>query len=678
MNQLQEVFQSTILPFLQQFQRELLIGVVVVAALLLTRWVHKRLTVRNRLSFSGLVHEWRTFRKYHIPRQVRSTHNYAIHSVDQQMNFLVNQMKQDLSNVLVLLSPIASGKTWTLFEVISFLRRKRKRWIMVSLESQNCLETIRKIPRQDRTWLILDDLEAWHPELQQRERIDEILEVTQNFKAVIFAADPDRWPKTWQEPGQFGRIKLVGEDQFTWAISAWLLDWTVPQAQHWLRKYSTTANTNSLRRVIDGIDWRNTLWSRPAVLKTLTLSAGIKGPSRYLFEVVRRSIQKAVGASGSEEWWGKLESLAVGEPAAVSGAIPTAFKQILRKDSSGKIIFKHRLFKGFFIARHALSRADRSVYRELRAFPEARIMFLEQSWSSFLELSGPEPGWALPGPDQARIPLRALSIDMIEEMKYLELTSVSGLNFQFLRLLPNLSRIWILDGSETDLARITDHWRPVHGARCWMKVHGRSWFGLERIIRFDEKKRWDPLMPVTHFHPVNKPAVSTVRGPYHPFRQLFRLDPDQLPNLYCRPVEMDIEAEAGIHQIYELPLGSGEFDLFDKAFVYEFETGDIHLQYLHSRQTNSLIPLLQSMLERWVIFIGPDDEGKRDLEEAEIMEIQQGYWLGRHWLRTDLSTFDRQVMIHLPRPGALEIWIRNGAPATVDQVSRETGEGVEG
>ena len=139
--------------------------------------------------------------------------------------------------------------------------------------------------------------------------------------------------------------------------------------------------------------------------------------------------------------------------------------------------------------------------------------------------------------------------------------------------------------------------------------------------------------------------------------------------------EMDIDADSGIQQIYELSLGAGEFDLFDKAFVYKFETGDIHLQYLHSRQTNSLIPLLQSMLERWIIFIGPDDEGKRELEEAEIMEIQQGYWLGRHWVRTDLNTFDRQVMIHLPRPDALEIWIRNGAPGTGEgvEVSREYG-----
>lgn len=676
MNQLQEVFQSNILPFLQQYQRVLLIAGVILVLLLLLFWVNKRLTVRNRLAFSKLVYDWRTFQKYHIPRQVRSTHNYAIQSIDQEMNLLAKQIKQDLSHVLVILAPIASGKTWALFEAINYLRRKRKRWIMVSLASKNCLETITNIPKQDRTWLVLDDLEAWHPELQQRERIDEILEVTQNFKAVILAADPERWPTSWQEPGQFGRIKLVGEDQFTWAISAWLLDWTVPQAQSWLRKYSTTANTNSLRRVIDGIDWRNTLWSRPSVLKTLTLSAGIKGPSRYLFEVVGRALQKAVGASGSEEWWKKMESLAIGEPAAITGSVPSAFKQILINDSTGKVIFKHRLFKGFFIARNALAREDRSVYRELKSFPEARMMYLEQSWASFLELNGPEPGWALPGPDQARIPLRALSIDMVEEMKYLELTSVAGLHFQFLRLLPNLSRIWILDGSETDLTRITDHWRPVHGARCWIKVHGKSWYGLERIIRFEEKKRWEPLMPVTHFHPVNKPESPLTRGPYHPFKQLFRLDPDQLPNLYCKTVEMDIDADSGIHQIYELSLGAGEFDLFDRAFVYEFETGDIHLQYLHSRQTNSLIPLLQSMLERWIIFIGPDDEGKRELEEAEIVEIQQGYWLGRHWLRTDLSTFDRQVMIHLPRPDALEIWIRNGATGTGEgiEVSREYGE----
>lgn len=677
MNQLQEVFQSTILPFLQQYQNSLLIGGILLAILLLLLWFNKRLTVRNRLAFSRLVYDWRTFRKYHIPRQVRSTHNFAIQSIDQQMDLLFSHIQQDLSHVFVLLGPMASGKTWTLFEAISYLRRKRKRWIMVSLASKNVLETIRNIPKQDRTWLILDDLESWHPELQQRERVDEILEVTQNFKAVILAADPERWPKSWQEPGQLGRIKLVGEDQFTWAISAWLLDWTVPQAQNWLRKYSTTSNTNSLKRVVDGIDWRNTLWSRPAVLKMLTLSEGIKGPSRYLFEVVERALQKAVGSAGSEEWWAKLESLAIGEPTAITSAFPSAFKQVLLNDPTGKIHFKHRLFRGFFIARNALSREDRSVYRELQAFPEARTMYLEKSWSAFLEVSGPEPGWALPGPDKPRIPLRSLSIDMVEEMKYLELTSVAGLNFQFLRLLPNLSRIWILDGSETDLARVTDHWRPVNGARCWIKVHGKSWYGLERVIRFEETKRWDPLGPVTYFHPVNKPTVSTLRGPYHPFRQLFRLDPDQLPNLYCKAVEMDIDPDAGIRQIYELSLGAGEFDLFDRAYVYEFETGDIHLQYLHSRQTRSLIPILQSILERWTIFIGPDDEGKRDLEEAEIMEIQQGYWLGRHWLRTDLSTFDRQVMIHLPRPGALEIWIRNGAPVKQDQASSETGVGVE-
>lgn len=677
MNQLQEVFQSTILPFLRENQNLLVMVGVALIILLIVAWLNKRLTVRNRLAFTGLVKDWRTFRKYHIPRQVRNTHNYSIQSIDQQMGLLTDQIKQDLSHILVLLAPIGAGKTWALFEVISYLRRKRKRWIMVSLASRNCLEAIQKIPKQDRTWLILDDLEAWHPELQQRERIDEILEATQNFHAVILAADPDRWPEAWQEPGQFGRIKLVGEDQFTWATSAWLIDWTVPQAQHWLRKYSTTSNNNSIRRVIDGIDWRNTLWSRPAVLKLLTLSAGIKGPSRYIFEVVGRSLQKAVGSSGSQEWWDKLESLAIGEPTAISGAIPSVFRQVLINDSTGKILFRHRLFKGYFIARNALSREDRSVYRELRAFPEARMMYLEQSWSSFLEVSGPEPGWALPGPDQPRIPLRALSIDMVEEMQYLELTSVAGLNFQFLRLLANLSRIWILEGSETDLSRITDYWRPVNGARCWIKVHGKSWYGVERVIRFEETKRWDPLMPVTHFHPVNKPPVSTIRGPYHPFRQLFRLDPDQLPNLYCKAIEMDIGADSGVRQVYELPLGAGEFDLFDKAFVYEFETGDIHLQYLHSRQSNSLIPILQSILDRWIIFIGPDDEGKRELEEAEIMEIQQGYWLGRHWLRTDLSTFDRQVMIHLPRLGALEIWIRNGAPIKQDQASSETGVGVE-
>lgn len=667
MNQLQEIFRSDFLPFLQQFQSELLIGGVILVIIFLLRWSYKRIQLRERLAHSGLLAEWLAFQKYHIPRQVRFTHNHAVQSIDKQMAVLSDHIKRDLSYVFVLLAPIASGKTWALFEIISFLKKKRKRWIMVSLASSNCLEKIKRIPKQDRTWLVLDDLESWHPELQQRERIDQILEATQHFKAVILVADPERWPESWQQPGQFGRIKLVGEDQFTWATSAWLVDWTVPQAQTWLRTFSPHINRNSINRVIDGIDWRNTLWSRPAVLKILTLSAGIKGSSRYLHQVIERSLQKMVGATGTETWWATMQSLANGEPIPKPIIVPDALKRVLLKDTYGNLLFRHRLFEGFFLSRNALSREDRSVYRELRAYPEARIMYLEQSWATFLDMAGPEPGWGLPGPNEPPVPLRSMSIDMVSRITYLELSSVTGFNLQFLRLLPNLSRIWVNTGSEADFAYITNYWRPANGARCWLAVQGKHWVGLERVVRFGEQNRWDNLPAVTHFHPVNKPPLSQKRGPFHPFRQLFRLDPDQLPNLYCKPVDMELDAEAGIRQIYEIALGAGEFDLFDKAYVYEFATGDIHLQYLHTRQTNSLIPILQSMLERWIIFVGPDDEGKRELEEAELMEIQKGYWLGRQWLRKELSTFDRQVIIHMPRPNSIELWIRNGAPVTPAQ-----------
>ncbi len=638
----------------------LLLGVAFLVTVLVMVRLIRFLVFRTRLPHEAARSEWTTFHRYHTPRMVRSSHDLKSRHISGQLALFRHHLDQDLGHYLVFLVPMGGGKTWGLYEVMKWLHKRYRRTFMVSMNQENPLKSIADIRRKEQTWLILDDLDAYFPELQARERINMLLEATSGFKAVILAVQPERWPSVWSRPDQLGRIKLVGEDYFEWGMSAYFVEWDADESVFWLRRFAKGTNMKGIRRVIDGVDWRHGIWHRPVVLNMLILSAGMGGPTLFLSEVIDRVLKRAIGSN--DEWWNRLEEMVTQQVVVDLSTCPRGCRSILKTNPDGHTRFRYRFLEGFFLARHAVNRQDQSVFRELVSHPEARYLYLEKVWSRFLDHAGPDPGHVLLPESMKPLPLRSLPFDQVTEVEYLELDSAALPHLQFLRLMRHLRRIWVRIGSESDLANITPHWKAQNGARIWMNTGSGQRIGWERINRFGEQKRWEPIPDVTSLHPAFVSDTVIERGPTHPFRQIFRLDPDKLPNPICQPMDIPLDDQDGLEAVYEMNLGAGEFDLFDKVYVFEFESGDIHLQYLHTRSSNNLVSILSDIIDRWVTFIGPDDHGRRELLPEEIVDIRQGAWPGRTWLNLHPAEFDRQALLQMTQPGFVEIWIRNGKP----------------
>lgn len=659
MSEFRNLFPTHWIDWIQQNPIWLLAGAAIILLWWIFSTVGNRIRLRQRLPFSSSYQDFQTQGKYWQNRSIKPIDSDQPLPLGQYLKSVLKTSKSDQVHSFVFLCPPGSGKTWLLYQVARFLGKKSQRWVHRSCLEDNLFEQLDQVSLKERTWLLLDDLESLSPELQKRERIEKILNASSGFKAVVLAISPERWPKGWRVADQQGRIKLVGEDQFQWGKAGWLVDWTAYEAQKNLRNVVGSVHKDSVNRVIDGIDWRNPVWARPAIIKAISLGVGLKGANRYVYQAINSSLQKVIGESRDEQWWDTLAQIAAGDETSASDPLPPALTKVLHRNRAGRLIFRQRLYEGFFLARNTNQHHDKASLREVRSHPEARYLYLEQVWQSFLESSHPEAGVFLTNQGN-KVSLRTLTTDLLRDVKFLELPELHQQDFRFLRLLPSLERIWILKGSTSQFAQLYKHWKPKHGARVYVKTPSGNWEGESRFIQYGEGKRWDPIPNVEAYHPGLPAEIILPPKNFSPLSRLFRLDPNILPNPLCKEVDIPGSREDGISSVYELSLEAGEFELFDKVYLFLFENGNIHLQYLHTRPQNHLENKLPEMMEKWVLFAGPDDNGLRELTIGEKVDLLQGSWTGRQWLN-QIPQLGAQVLIRQTRIDHLEIWIRNGA-----------------
>ena len=631
--------------------------------LLLLLWIGlaalQRQKIKRSLPTTLSMKDWRSFKREHLARKLAAHDTSATTSIPQQLRALSRAIASGHFHHLILFTPPASGRTWLLLQALQHLRWRRVK--MISLQSEQALKSLTKIDNPSATWLLIDDVESYRPELQARERLEAILEATEAFKAVIMVAQPSRWPDSWQRRDQLGRIKLVGEDHFCWATTAALLPWTADEARSWLRKHSSTGQRPALQRLEKGLDWRNPLWSRPVVLNMLAYSAGTKGVFHYLFQAVESSLQVAAGSSDPDLAWAEWQELATdARPGAIDHVHP-ALAPIASQQADGVVRFRHQLYKAYFLAKQAWIKEDKGSVQQMRTFPEARILYMELAWSRYLEEAGPEPGWAISPETGAKTALRELTPDEVANVEFLELMQFRGPDLRFLGQMKRLKRIWLTHAGADDRFVIMRSWKPGHGARLWL--HGVG--GWQHHSVYGEKKYWKEIPSLPDIHPSRLLTPSFIRIDNNPFRQLLRLDPNKLPNPLCKELLTSDRDQKSYATAYELNLPAGEFELFDKVYIYVFASGEVQLQYLHTRPTKNLLPLLTSMLERWALYYGPDDSGLRELSLVEKTDIRQGAWQGRQWAQTNQDRYERPVLIQLTKPEQLELWIFNGKTESV-------------
>ena len=615
----------------------------------------------KRLPFGTSYQDWKAYRKSYRSRWLRPVGSSHSLREAEQLKLMRTAYQQGVAHTFVFLCPSGCGKTWLLYHLAHLLGTSSHRWTMRSFLNDQVLDELSQLSAKDRTWLLLDDLEALSPELQTRERVELILNATKEFRAVMMAVTPERWPASWTKPDAQGRIKLAGEEHFAWATASWVIDWTTAEAQAHLRKTTDSADRSSIDRMIGGIDWRNPYWRRPAILQFLGLGSARTVASRFIYEALADSLRKRIQASGEESWWQKLSDLANGTSSGLTNEIPPSLSPFIAQNKQGHLVFRHRWIQGYFLAHNALEHQGKASIREIRSHPEATYLYLETMWKSFLESSQQMAGTYLTH-EGNKVPLRNLSVPLLQSIKYLELPELNQQDFRFLRMLPDLDRIWVMKGSADQSQQIFDHWHPRHGARMLIQISPGRWIGLTRFAVFGAPKKWEEVETYHQFHP-GLPAGETIqRKEFSSLSRLFRLDPHNLPNPFCREIAPPISTHQGPQRTYELSMEAGEFGLFDKIYIYQFINQDIHLQYIHSRPHTKLATVLSEILNKWALFVGPDDLGHRELTSTERIDIEQGTWSGRAWT-TQFNGLGFQALIQMTGPSHVEIWIRSGPPS---------------
>ncbi len=632
------------------------LGIVIVFVLFLLHNLRRR-SLLDALPATISLAEWKRFRRHHQPRRLCNPKSGKTMSVSTQLAKLRESIRKGELHHLVVLCPPDSGRTWLLLEIFHSLRRGGLRVVFISLQEPEALKSLSRVKSPLRTWVLIDDAEALDPKWHARERLEAILNACEQFKGVVLAAQPKAWPEGWQSPDAQGRIKLVGEEHFYWAWVSQLEDWTEQAARKWLLSKESKMLPAMASRILEGLDWRNPSWRRPAVLEAIAQSDGKEGYSRYLYQVAASAIHQAVKACGDPSWLSRLDHIAHGGVLASKEPIPPPILRIVTPHRDGVIRFRRQLYRAYFVAHRAWSKDHPDSLQELQSQPETKRMYLELAWESFLHTCGPSPGHWLQATAPRKVPLRDLSIPDLEACRYLELTDYQDKDLRFLRLLTGLERIWI-PGSGLGHEHIFQHWKPLRGARLWVLEGSKSKIGWEYRSEYGQKKGWEPIESLVCYHPTLAPDPRLKSDGSHPFRQLFRLDPLKLPNPLCSPIPLPDDEHRAFESAYELTMPVGEFNLFDKVFAYQFPGGDVHLQYLHSRSSKHLVTLIQAMLDRWATFYGPDDYGRRNLTDAEIIDIQMGYWPGRQWLSFDAPSYTYPVIIHVPRHSEVELWMR--------------------
>jgi hypothetical protein len=333
--------------------------------------------------------------------------------------------------------------------------------------------------------------------------------------------------------------------------------------------------------------------------------------------------------------------------------------------------FQHSSFWAFFLAWRAFHHQLPPEETRFADQIAAQQFYQEMCWDALIQSPLAEQAECRTTNTVGKRPL--------QEIRFTELTKITRLyfaeapfgDFRFLRNLSQLKGIHM--NMEQESAPPANLVAQLPSQQVLMYVHlpeqeypAQVW---ELAAEAAELQMDGKASLVLSAHFLRKLALEDRMDPRQPFRrpQSMRKPSKALVQLFETPI-LQLEKENGqpLHfsennnlaeETFEMVLGGGEMDLFDRIQVFDFSDQSRNL-LCYNRYRPTLLNLhLENALDQLVEALGEDDNHQEGFDSDDLAQIEDGHWMGRTWSWKNTDAYAYGAHLFMEQPGTVKLCI---------------------
>jgi hypothetical protein len=601
---------------------------------------------------------------------------------------------------LLLLGDDGAGKSSQLIRLFAKYQLKWHRPFrmkLISLEDPKALARIQAFPKPEKTILLLDGLDTdAAAQLDFKRRLDEILKASQPFARLVLSCRTGLFPEQMISKTVPSELHYIGNECYE-IFEKIELERLQPQAMHQLRKRLVAELPFSVKRQHRKlVQQQSDLLFLPAYLNWSRYLPRESTNDQWLpFQVVAAYVYRNLGrlnqdSNSLSRWFGFHVSVAQALHAEhqrnhTNFLDEATFQQLLDQHElpsdwveKGHLLtrlasgwrFEHASFWAYFLAWGGFHQHQGIERTGFLTFPAARQLFQEMCWDAFLHspLGAEAMCRTSDSPDKqaaAEIPFRELG-----KITRLYLQADAYGDFRFLRNLASLKAIHLHQTSQHQppnaLVAELPH-QEVLIYRYDQSGNFHVWKQQPLEAQLNQADGSSIQIGASEIQPFEL-AVSP--NPWQAFR---RPDSDRqasnlLLNLFRTPVlqvtagshssqSLYAYSQEGVTDSFELVLGGGEMELFDRIQVIDFQDQSRNLVCYHQNDSTLLEHQLATIVNQLVQVMGEDDSHLEEFSPDDLAQIEDGHWLGRQWTWKNTDAYAYGAHLYLDRPGKATLCI---------------------
>ncbi|MEO0473925.1 MAG: hypothetical protein AAF206_30225, partial [Bacteroidota bacterium] len=570
---------------------------------------------------------------------------------------------------LMLRAEVGMGKSTSLLRLfilhkIGFARETKTHF--VSLQYTDAGEKIAQILEHNpHAFLLLDHVEHWLARFESFDTgMEALLKLVENCDKLIVSIDTEALPPDWMLKD---RTEFIGEEVARDIQLISLLPLSPQQIGRFVRVKRPWRDLGEPEKAF---------WGNPARLRAWR-KAGIETPpSASLATVIGNALQsRSEPDAAVSDRFALLEEMA--EMIAVRAhslisvedflSLIDRFEQhdwqwqkdpLLHQDWENMIGFTHQSDYAFCLAWKGVYQHD---FQKWDHFAPARQLFRELAWENLFQ------GERLPTVegrsrfDRRRKALQAFRWDEIAYINFLYLSEWQSLDLRLLKTMYCLESVHF-DGA--NLQQITESILPLlPPQKVWVHL-GLNTATAEVYLLNKEQGRGRQLQAVEfppnflpHQHLPKASEKSISRG-HQRLLSIFSQSPETITSdEACKWIGEQRNQRGETYDLYECHLGLAELALFNHAEIYQFADRTHHVLYTHLHRSTLLADDVREIVTKLYKVMGEDDSGKGKLDQGDLIQIEDGFWSGRHWYWKKSQSYAYPVSLYMAQPGKVHLLI---------------------
>lgn len=608
-------------------------------------------------------------------------------------------------NYFMVLSRPGMGKTAFLVNLFWNYRyqllRKDYRIKLIALNHPGAFQAMERCPHPDQTVLLLDGLDEVAAAISNyKAYMDQLLAHTPKFAKVVISCTSGFLPYEVERPQNSDPISYVGEENYQLFGKIYIDPFDETDTFTYLKKrlsmfevkqrvkaQALQANKPYIFSCPLFLHYISYLLQRPQQSYEYTyqvyealLQEWIayhaqkrhKKDQHYAQKLFRLWVELAwdiyVNWEDREGLWIPTDTLLVYQKNIGVNIEPWAHSPV-DLHPNGYFFFTHPSFVGFLVAWRTFHKQEGIPDVHFKGLSMAAICYQEMCWEAYAQSIPQLEGHYRTTFRNEKTPLSDIRPWELRDITRIYLDHYRQADMRFLKGLTYLRGLYLNEAQASDVTPGLVEQLPhpdtylylQQGAHIRIMEVTSSPIALEVDGIRGVAYQWDPpqvmdLQSTPDPTQLYRPKVNG-HAPSEAILKVFNMDLKSMPNATCKQIGDGSNEQGMSYRIFEQYAGFAELDVFNHMHVHVFPDGSRNVLFHNTYTPTLLVQTLSEMVERFVRVYGEDDFHRREFDEDDEAQVEDGLWLGRTWAWGNTHDYAYPLHLFMDQPGKVQLMV---------------------